>query len=202
MTARDDDAATADGYAVDASHTSAEPCRMLIRAWEAWRGRDLVPPRAAVDLAGIKELLPGLMLLEVESRDSIVFRVVGTEIDRALGIGITGCNYLDFARPERRALRAERMARQVAWPCGARMVTRFMLPNGTGAPLEVVALPLRVTPDAVPRQVIAVVGGLEEELVRDGPSTAPLDGASDIYEYFDIGAGVPREPDPADFTAS
>jgi len=189
------------GARVDDTRAQADSCRQLIRAWDDWRGDELLPRRSDIDLAGIKDLLPGLLLLEARARDRFIFRLVGTLIDEALGVGVTGSNYLDFARPELRELRAERMVRQLAWPCGARMITRFVAVDGDALPLEVVALPMRSDADDRPRLLIAAVGGLDAQMIRDVSSTAPLEGGAEVYEYFDIGAGVPQVPVRAEFLA-
>lgn len=176
---------------VDLSRLGTEQARRLATAWDGWRGPNLLPSRADLELDGIKDVLSLVMLLEVQSAEAIVFRLAGSMIDAFLGVSVTGTNFLDYAQAPHRTLRAERMLRQVAQPCGARSLSSFSFSGGYEVPIEIVALPVRPNEAGRAMQLIAVAAAMADHVTLTDPTTAPLRGGAAVYEYFDIGAGVP-----------
>jgi hypothetical protein len=176
---------------VDARCLATDHGRRLLGAWDRWRGDDLLPQRRQVVLDDIKDLLALTMLLEVESDDQIIFRLAGSMVDAFLGTSVTGQNFLDYAPDSHRGIRAERMLRQVAHPCGARSVLNVDLAGGYQICLELVALPVRPDNPNQPMQLISVGAAIADRVTVNDPTMAPLRGGAAVYQYFDIGAGVP-----------
>ncbi|HZD26781.1 MAG TPA: PAS domain-containing protein [Alphaproteobacteria bacterium] len=172
----------------------------LIAAWERWRGRRLLPVESDIEPDDIASIVPQLMLLEYRGWDEVTFRWTGGQISEGLGQSLEGSNYLDLARSDVRAHRAERMARQMAQPCGACMVNIHRVETGILMPVEVVSLPVAPDRDDLPPLIIAVAAPSFSEMRMEGSSPQNLRERATEYFCFDIGAGLP-EPVPDDFVA-
>ena len=79
--------------------------RALADHWLAlWRGETL-PPRAALSPAKLKPFLPNMLMLDVVPEARVTVRLAGTAVTAALGIELTGQDWIAVApqsyRPER-----------------------------------------------------------------------------------------------------
>ncbi len=69
--------------------------RQLYRYWLEMRGEGMMPPRAAFEPATVKQLLPDLLLLDIDqSTGRLLVRVLGTHVATIYGEDYTG-RYLD-----------------------------------------------------------------------------------------------------------
>ncbi len=83
-----------------------EANRALADHWLAlWPG-DALPPRAALSPAKIKPFLPNMVMLDVVPGARVTVRLAGTAVTKALGLELTGQDWLALAP---RSYRAERL---------------------------------------------------------------------------------------------
>ncbi|CAN0205482.1 MAG: PAS domain-containing protein [Thalassobaculaceae bacterium] len=119
----------------------------LLDAWNAWRGERPLPDRADVDPIDIPDLLPNLILLDVED-DDFRFRLVGEQIASRYGGRLKGRLIsevmsgpgLDETLYEHRRCAEDRraviisQARELATADDRRAYMRLILPLGNDGP--------------------------------------------------------------------
>lgn len=169
------------------------------RAWQRWRGDDLLPDRARMNIEDIKDLLPSIVIVDVLDRDTMPVRLAGTAIRETLGVELTGINYLDLADTGQRERRARLLYDQALQPCGS--YTHFPVPLKSGLTLKVECVCYPVLPepgsDRLP-QLVAVNALLDDPGLLDPVGRVVPVGTAEVFGYIDIGAGVPVM-DQADF---
>jgi len=74
-----------------------------------WQGEQ-PPTRDRFAPSDVRELLPGVALVEIRSNLDPICRLSGTAIDVAVGRPITGANLLEFVSGEDKAVRQNRLA--------------------------------------------------------------------------------------------
>ncbi len=165
-------------------------------AWHTWRGERLLPSRRDFDLSMIKRLLPRMVLLDVRSADEVRFRLVGTGITRALGVELTGRNYLDLGDPNDRGERASFLFAELNQPCGAVMLYPIYYASGRMAPMEVISAPVAPDKPGDPPLVVALLSELDAAATAEpmAPEFGVRLPTGRQFRYFDIGAGVPPLP--------
>lgn len=171
--------------------------RRFVAAWLGWRrtGR-LMPTRAEIELADIKELLGRVMLFELIGPEEILVKVAGSQLRDHAAFEATGKNFAELTPPGQWPLRQWRMEQMVVRPCGGIMITRGDGASGIGGTFETVTLPLAPDAPGKPRLLmsyVAVVGGVYEPAAQDRPHTVPL---VDEFRFLDLGAGVPDRTVP------
>lgn len=119
----------------------------LLEAWNGWRGDRSVPDRADVDPVDIPDLLPNLILLDVEG-DDFRFRLVGEQVASRYGGRLKGRLIsdvmsgpgLDETLYEHRRCAEDRRAvivsqeRELATADDRRAYMRLILPLGNDGP--------------------------------------------------------------------
>ena len=166
-------------------------CRAFAEAWQAWRGTELVPRRATVNIEDISTLLQLVSVIEVSSPETATIRLAGTALCEAMGFELKGLNYFDFTSPEERGPGIARTHELLAQPCGSHYILPITYMSGRTIPSEIVAFPVWPDDPAAPPQIFAVTMPLEE-MRLDGPAVASnqlLLGQG--FQFVDIGAGVP-----------
>lgn len=127
----------------------------------ARRGHAVVLPRAALDPAEVKALLPRLYMLELHSPCDIRVRLCGTCLSDQVGRDMTGLSWLDLIAPEQRAARAaaygEMMMRQRT---ALRAVLRYPSTMDDEMALELLSLPMIPSGGESPALAIGVVASL------------------------------------------
>lgn len=127
--------------AVDAIETLdlSEPNFKFAHYWlSLWSGKT-PPTRSTFNPDKIRELLPGVGLVEVHASGVPICRLSGTAIDTGLGRSLTGKNLLDFVSGEAKELRRSRVTTTVA---GCMSVSRISyVQAGKTKILETVQLP-------------------------------------------------------------
>lgn len=168
-------------------------CRAFAKAWQSWRGADLVPRRSAARIEDIHTLMPLISIIEVISPEVAKFRLAGTALCDAMGIELTGLNYFEFATPEERAVRAARTCELVAQPCGSHFLFPIAFKTGRTVPAEVLSLPVLPDDPSAPPQIFGIsvlMEGLRLEETAAEPNQLPM---VEGFQFVDIGAGVPDD---------
>lgn len=178
---------------VDTRHIQTAAALELLRAWDRWRGTQLLPSRADMRMEEIVKLLPNVVLLEVRGPRDIVYRLVGTEISAAIGIELTGRSFLEAAPPEARALRAARINHVVSRPCAAVMHGTQLAVSGLAFAVESIVLPVRPAEAGAPMQALGLVALLPGATPPSQVSEAEAGRLAETYRFVDIGAGVPAD---------
>jgi hypothetical protein len=133
--------------------------------------RDGVPERADFDPEEIQELLPNLMIVELEDEPFRVrFRLTGSKVDEVTGLNITG-RYLDELGVDRGAAQLEQL-HQIYAECQRRArqyIGALDWPNrqGTTTRVSLGVFPLKV--DGAVRQLAVI-----EDYSEIGKENAPL----------------------------
>lgn len=182
---------TAVAEPVTADSLLSDDSRQFLAAWKQWRGTQLVPQRADMDLVSIARLMPKLALLDVFSPEHAVFRLAGCDIENLVGMRLMGRDFVAMAVAEQRAIRSRMIWQTTTWPCG--VLSYHALPHpGAGRThhIEVFALPIRPDAAEAPMQVLAVASRLP--MLRQGDGTRlPLEQTGVTQHCIDIGAGIP-----------
>lgn len=181
----------ADTEAFTADSLLSDDSRQFLAAWKQWRGNQLVPQRADMDLVSIARLMPKLALLDVFSPERAVFRLAGCDIENLVGMRLTGRDFVAMAAMEQRATRSRLVWQTATWPCG--MLSFHALPHtgaGRAHHIEIFALPIRPNAAEAPMQVLAVASRLPGQ--QQGRSTKLLLEQTGVTQHcIDIGAGIP-----------
>lgn len=126
------------GISTDLSTVKSERVRRVYDYWNGLRGARFAPTRAEIDPAELRDLLPWVVLVDIEPRPFRVrYRLVGTQVVEVSGFDFTG-RYLDelefvslegeFENSYQRVWR-EKVPAYVRpfWPFDSEMKTRYDL---------------------------------------------------------------------------
>ena len=162
----------------------------LLKAWQRWRGGDIMPRRSQIKTNDLPDLMRGMMLLEALAPDRFIFRFSGSLYQDIYGFDFTGMNYLEITEASVRELRSRRLWSLVEQPAGAAWTT----PSVGGQDFIGISVPIAPDePDTVLKIMQVVVpimsvSGLAAERRRRRQSHVEF---SDQFRYLDIGAGKP-----------
>jgi hypothetical protein len=82
--------------------------RRIVAYWlSLWEG-NLLPLRARFEPVRVRDLLPGVVIMEIKPRERVLIRLSGSAINRAFGRDITGMDILAMTPERYRATRLER----------------------------------------------------------------------------------------------
>lgn len=148
----------------------------------------LVPSRRAFSPSSMRGLLPYLALLEMQSRDAILVRLVGTAVINRGRVDMTGKNLLDFYPEGERERASRHHTRMLQTPCGSTFLSREEFGPVTTY-VEIVNYPL--ADDAGEARFILgiAVETNRRELMLRGEGPMQISALVD-QRYLDIGAGV------------
>ena len=97
----------------------ASPHRLaLLEAWLGWRGDELVPYVGDVKAEDLGTAIGYVSVLEMQSPDRAIFRLVGEWYDRVTEQELLGENFIDMVAEEHRQPRSKRVWNIVSVPCG------------------------------------------------------------------------------------
>ena len=162
--------------------------------WRSLPKKGLIPDRKSFEPACAKPFLQSMVLVEAPSaeRPWLMFRLAGDVVGERTARNVTGTDYLDYLPKEQHAeaLAAARLVSE--HPCGIWQLTPVIYERGFSQLVEVTTFPLGPGADGIP----LLLGYLT---FHYGPSDfllIPTDRAvaaetSRIFEFIDIGAGVP-----------
>ena len=117
--------------------------RKLFRYWEGLRAERPCPQRCDIDLRQIVEIMPNLVILEMNQfLQEWIYRLAGTAVCELMDGNQTGKNALTGWDSFEKNVVAESfaIAKKRKQPCLVRM--RFMFENAPNLPAELVALPV------------------------------------------------------------
>lgn len=161
--------------------------------WRALPREGLVPPRSAFAPARAAKFLRNLMLVEGPgpNRPALTFRLVGDALTELIGVNLTGLNYLDFIPDEQRAEALEAGRLICNHPCGIWQLNPVHFDRGISQIIEATIFPLGPGADGVPLMLGCLV--FLQQTMQPVPAVDKAVNAetSAVYEFIDIGAGVP-----------
>lgn len=156
--------------------------------WFFLRGDALVPKVSHFLNRPIPVLQPHLTILDVESPERIVQRLIGTALTENYGQDLTGENILDYLAPDYAKAFNELLSQMIKTPCGCDMRSTNVATTGRIMELRSIGFPLERR-EGEPPSVVWFNQEVEPTLPgRKGH------GISDFHvsEWIDIGAGVPK----------
>jgi hypothetical protein len=156
-----------------------------------------VPPRQAFDPGKAKQFLHHLALVEKPSRDNprLRFRLVGQGLTQTIGVNVTGADYLEFLAPEQRGEALATAHLICEHPCGIWQLNPVGYANGSSRYIEATIFPLGPGDDDVPLMMLCFEFVEHKVSERDPVNKAVSVETSKIFEFIDIGAGVPNLPE-------
>lgn len=171
-------------------HLGAVAQRFL-EYWLSLPKQHLVPPRAAIDPAAIREILPYFLMWEANNGHDATWRLVGSGIREWFGRELTGRDVLEIHADAAKAKATAAGRAMVAQPCGAWGLMTLTSPQGYDFLVEVLCLPLR---DGNGR-VTLFANTMERVQDRRFFDAMAAAGARMInfveHRFIDIGAGLP-----------
>jgi PAS domain len=174
-----------------------EACQVLYEHWSEIRGDALVPPRAAIDPARLRSILPYLQIVEVVRPSLIRCKLSGTALRDLFGFELTGRNMIDLTPPDQRRRRGWRYSVGALQPCGCLFGGKLRFLSGALAPYLGLVLPLRPSQkdgSMLAISAIALIRG--QGWIND--RSEPALNLAEYVSFLDIGAGVPDRTDPPD----
>jgi hypothetical protein len=166
-----------------------EAAQRFTTYWFSLPRSGLLPERSAFNPADIKDLLPMILLRDVDKQGEAHFRLVGTGIRDLLGEELTGLNPTEVTPPEEIERYQRVSQKMLAQPCGA--YARLVLETDTGIPFAVENISFPFAPKADGgRQTLGLFAELDQTLDR-GRGGARISHFS-LVEFIDIGAGIPN----------
>lgn len=166
---------------------------LFAKAWQRWRGTDLVPRRSTERIEDIAKILHMTTVLEAHSSEVVTFRLAGTSLCSAMGIELTGLSYLDFTTAEERGPRAACTRSLVDHPAGSHFVFPIVYRSGKLVATEILSFPVLPDDPTAPPQIFGLSVPLEEMYLEgtvENPDYLPM---PEGFQFIDIGAGVPDD---------
>lgn len=162
--------------------------RELFAAWSRLPRCGGVPSRDDFDPMAIARILPVVSLIE---RTGSVWRLrlVGTEIERRWGRGLTGIDYRDILSPEAAITTERELSTICGRPCGSWSLRHLELHSGRRLTAESFRLPLRGC-DGDVSLILSCSGELTGRTLRDADRHCEVVMVA-AQCFLDIGAGVP-----------
>jgi len=176
----------------DGSGGMSPDSQKFFAAWKSWRGDQILPRRAQVQLTTIARLMPQLVVLEVRGPDRATFRLAGDDIERAFGARLTGRSFIKMAEEAHQARRGELLWRQVSQPCVAILQQEREYRSGRREIVEIVSAPVLPDAEGAPMQVFAVVSPLSRHVTTPENDTVIRNFGRNL-RFLDIGAGIPAQ---------
>ena len=117
--------------------------RALYDYWNSLRDGRLAPFRSEIEPREIAPLLDSTFILEVQSRDSVRFRLAGTKLCESFGMELRGMSALALWHGECRAKVRDTMHRVVSEPCIGHVACTVENRGGFHYQAEFLYLPMR-----------------------------------------------------------
>lgn len=158
----------------------AEENRRILDYWlSLWEG-DALPARARFEPLRVRDLLPGVMIMEVKPGERVRVRLSGSAVNAAVGMDLTGQDLLALTSPADREARLERNTSSANGNAGWSLRTG-MTPDGTAWEAEEIYLPFRDLTEDGARLI------LYHTTLRPNPGTGPaisLHGGLSLSESY------------------
>lgn len=153
----------------------------------------LIPPRAALNPAHIKTLLPWLAIAEAESDEVWTIRLMGTGLVDRAGADLTGQNYLKVLSANHREARLQAADNLFNWPCAAVAVQQETYEQGSPILVEQVSYVFAKSVEK-PSLFVAIERDFGTSFEPEGRGKRTAIKSVLAGRYLDIGAGVPDVP--------
>ncbi len=161
--------------------------------WSALPKLGDVPRRRDFDPASLPAILPSFVILEVESPESVRFRLAGTSEVERYGQEVTGRNYLDFVPVARRPKAYAAFRNILDYPCGMLAVIYSITACGEPFLNEALGFPVRGQGDQV-NLIYFQSNNRPRDLFHDNwADKLERHVAVTRRVFVDIGAGVPTD---------
>lgn len=175
----------------DAADGMSAESQKFFAAWKSWRGDQVLPRRAQVQLTGIARLMPQLAVLEVRGPDRAIFRLAGTELEQGYGARLTGRSFIKLADTPEQARRGELLWRQVSQPCAALIQQVVEFRSGRREIVEVASAPVLPDAEGEPVQLFAVASRIQKHAALSAGNDPAIRNFGRNLRFIDIGAGIP-----------
>jgi hypothetical protein len=163
----------------------------FLEYWLSLPKQNLVPQRAAIDPAAIREILPYFLMWEANSGHDAKWRLGGSGIREWFGRELTGRDVLEIHADAAKAKAVAAGHAMVAQPCGAWGLMTLNSPQGYGFLVEVLCLPLR-DGDGRVTQFANTMERIQDRRFFDAMAAAGARMINVLEHWFiDIGAGLP-----------
>ena len=164
--------------------------------WLSLRDNDLVPAKAKLNPARIKDLLPYLMIFERVSTNSFLIRLVGTEIVRRRGKDSTGNKLESYARGSGVSPFLQNLLSVLDRPCGYLTISVEEYTSGAKTFIELSGFPF-ADDQGIPRYVVSLAIDCSASfthrnknyLLNQNQTTRQI---WQWHKFVDIGAGLPE----------
>jgi hypothetical protein len=166
-------------------------CRDFATAWMRWRGDEMVPRRRDIELSEIAQYLGWLSVLEVQSADEMVFRLVGTAINETRGQELTGRTLRSLSHAEDWPARSRSNMEIVGHPCGLYFRVLFDYTIGSSAYTEYLCLPVFADADGASGQVFSIRQPVEDVSLRLPQVQQDYNEFGEDNCFVDLGNGTP-----------
>jgi hypothetical protein len=153
------------------------------------RDGGLLPPRAAFNPAAIKDLLPMVLVRDVNPDGTSTMRLLGTGITDLFGKDFTGQPGISVmpAHEHERYRQVSRIMFET--PCGVHVRLTMVTTHGQELPIENVSFPFAPSADGQ-RRTLGLFAVLEHECdYVDGGAQITFAGK---LHFIDVGAGAPE----------
>ncbi len=156
--------------------------------WFYLRGAQQAPTLSEFLNRPIPVLQPHLTMLDVDSREHLVFRLIGTGMADILSMDATGQNILDFTDPHSRESLYDTVFTMVDQPCGAELESSVISTTGRPYRLHSMGFPLR-RKDVQTGCIVWFNKPIDTATTRKpGVSMSNVE----LLNWIDVGAGVPE----------
>lgn len=114
----------------------------FLNYWRALGGGTQVPSRRSLDLRQLASVLPWMFIMEMASDGTLRFRLAGSSLESAMGVGMTDRNFDElFDTSADDGLGAEIYALSIVRGCGLLRCGSISFDGKNFQPFEVLALP-------------------------------------------------------------
>ena len=166
--------------------------------WSAARGQALMPCRTDIELSRLKDILPQIAMLSVVSPTFVDVRLAGSAYRDIFGFEPTAHNLIEVTPPEIRRLRGYRFYTAATHPCGGLAILDQPYRESVSDRVEFLALPLETDTPEQPRKLICAIDSILGRRWTKQDADPSIGGPAEIFQFVDIGAGVPDSIDPPD----
>ncbi|WP_417450102.1 PAS domain-containing protein [Kordiimonas sp.] len=166
----------------------------LWRYWQQLRtaNSNSLPQKVALQIAGLRTVLPNIVLSEHVNADTVLIRLAGSAVEAMTNRTLSGVNLLDLTPPEQRTRIGKVYKNLFSMPCGFYISETIRIDDGKKFILSALVLPLadkKGVPCFTVGQYAVSRNGFEEASYQGG---AVIEHRQiDQFGYIDIGHGTP-----------
>ncbi|WP_417462285.1 PAS domain-containing protein [Kordiimonas sp.] len=163
--------------------------------WQIWQGLRngdpaVIPPKSAISIQGLRNILPGIVLSERLNAQTITIRLAGSAVEESVGQRLAGLNLVDLSPANQREGIQAIYAAVFSKPCGFHITEVLRLRGDRKARLHALVLPLS-DKDGNARFTIGhyVFTGAGYD---DAQGQAAIEHRQiDLFGHIDLGFGLP-----------